>query len=87
MLGRPWPQPGEQLWTDEDAEYAMAWVEDLSAHCPGGCGQYQADSLDPASEGHWDVDVVRCHACKARAAAADGFDNRAGLMFAVSRDN
>lgn len=86
LLGRPWPQPGEPLFLPEDAEYAMAWVEDQRAHCPGGCGQYQDESMDPATEGQWTATSVRCHACATRAREASRFEDSAGLMFSVARD-
>ena len=87
LLGRPWPKPGEPLFLPDDTEYALAWQDDQAAKCPGGCGQYMDECLDPASEEQWTAAAVRCHACRSRSREVSRFEDGAGLLASVSRDS
>jgi hypothetical protein len=64
FLGRPWPAPGEALWTDEDRAWALALQAEDAGTC-GGCGQPRAESTDPANEGRYSAEAVECHGCVA----------------------
>lgn len=46
LLGRPWPQPGEPWFTDEDTAYALALAEEEAATCHM-CGLPVAVCSDP----------------------------------------
>lgn len=46
FLGRPWPQPGEPLFTDEDTAWAVALGEEERDTCPV-CGYPKAVCRDP----------------------------------------
>lgn len=65
FLGRPWPEPGEPLWTDEDRAWAIALIFEESEVCPG-CGQPISECIDPRNEFAYTVTSWRCHACTAK---------------------
>lgn len=46
LLGRPWPQPGEPLFTEDDTAYALALAEEERDTCPN-CGMPVAVCSDP----------------------------------------
>lgn len=52
--------------------------------CPE-CGQPHSESMSPGSDDAYEVTALRCFACAAKSRTADGFDNRDGLYFVVSR--
>lgn len=62
--GRPWPAPGEALWLEEDRDIAVALAL-IDAEACSGCGQPTSESMDPANEYAYRIDLVRCHACAA----------------------
>lgn len=66
LLGRPMPQPGEPLFTDEDTAYAMALAEEEAATCPS-CGLLKAVCRDPEFQFAFEVHEEQCHATKALA--------------------
>jgi hypothetical protein len=60
------PKPlDEPLWTDEDRVAALEWHARQKLQCPG-CGRPRDESFDPSMEDHYDVTVLRCHACSYR---------------------
>lgn len=48
-MGRPWPQSGEELFTQEDTDYAIALAEEERDTCPS-CGMPKAWCRDPANQ-------------------------------------
>lgn len=89
-MGRPWPQPGEPLFLDDDIDEVLdflAWEESL---CPG-CGRPKSETFHPDSEGAYEVRKLRCHACAEKDRAADshshGGADSAGLFYVVERDD
>lgn len=48
-MGRPWPQPGEEFFTQEDTDYAIALAEEERDACPS-CGMPKAWCRDPANQ-------------------------------------
>jgi hypothetical protein len=68
FLGRPWPGPGEPLWTDEDRRKVLEWQADKRSHC-SSCGQRQSDWLDEDGKEPrgppFDVVETRCGGCEA----------------------
>lgn len=87
-MGRPWPQPGEPMWTHEDRMKALAWQLRQAEMCPG-CGTREADWRDPSTleeleEPRWMPEVHRCLGCAARAAIIEeARDDHADLDGAV----
>jgi len=85
FLGRV-PVPGEPLWTDEDRGWAIALLEYEADIC-SGCGQPRSESMDPENEFRYRPTVLRCHACKTVADAADNLSEQktktGGLMIGV----
>jgi hypothetical protein len=79
FLGRPWPQPGEPLWTDEDREWALALAHVEADVCPD-CRQPWSDATDAKSEGQWEAHLVRCHACHTAARTVGQFETGGGDM-------
>lgn len=79
FLGRPLPQPGEPLWTDEDRGWAYALMEVEADVCPD-CRQQWSKATDPAGEGQWNASVIRCHACAAAAQVTGRFERDGGDM-------
>lgn len=65
-------------------EYALAWQVYESALCEG-CSQPFAESMAPGSDMAYEAEAVRCFGCRAKARAAEGFDDRDGLLFRVKR--
>ena len=49
LLGRPWPAPGEPLFTTEDTDYAIALAEEERDTCPA-CGMPKAWCRDPVNQ-------------------------------------
>jgi hypothetical protein len=60
------------VWTDEDRDIVMAWQVEQALIC-SGCGHPIDESHDPANEGHYEAEMLRCHACKAKGSAAHDF--------------
>lgn len=42
FLGRPWPAPGEPMWTEDDTDVVIAWQRDQAERCPR-CGTKPSD--------------------------------------------
>lgn len=68
----------------EDTDYALAWQVLEREKCPD-CGEPHTESMTPGSDDAYTVTALRCFGCKAKARAADGFDDRDGLYFVVKR--
>lgn len=84
LRGRPWPEPGEPLFTDDDRDLALALTANERDACPG-CGQPTAVSTAPEAEEAYRAEAVRCHACAAQARAAKDVDDPAGLLVQFTR--
>lgn len=82
FLGRV-VQPGEPLWLDEDRTWALALLE-VEKDPPHRCGHYLSETLDPANENAYTVDVLgQCAACYALDAKAKGMPE--GMLYRVRR--
>lgn len=81
--GRPWPGPGEPLWTDIDRDEALALLQAEWDACRG-CGQPLSESTDPDAEGCYTVDELLCAGCQVREVVAEGKHYR-GRMLRVRR--
>jgi hypothetical protein len=77
FLGRPWPQPGEPLWLDEDRHWALALLE-IEADSCRDCGQPWSEATDPDAEFRYHGAVVRCHACATAARTVSAFEKSGG---------
>ena len=77
FLGRPWPQPGEPLWLDEDRDWALALHYIEADRCPD-CGQQWGEATDPANEFKWRGELTKCHACAAAARTIANHENAGG---------
>lgn len=73
------PGPGDEVWTEDDVEYALEWRALDEANC-SGCGQPRADSFDPANADAYDVRSLRCHACAAREETSHQFSDAGGQL-------
>lgn len=86
FLGRI-PVPGEPLWTDDDREWAMALLAYEADLCE--CGQPRSESTDPASEGAYRAEPLRCHACSVIARSGEAFAQAGGdvkgLLYSVTK--
>jgi predicted Fe-S protein YdhL (DUF1289 family) len=58
-------RPDEPQWTAEDRRLALEWHARQKMLCPG-CGRPRDESFDPSMEDHYEVTVLRCHACSYR---------------------
>jgi len=84
-MGRPWPQPGEPLYLEEDAQDVLDLVADEDDSCPG-CGGIRAETFDPANEFAYQGDTRQCFRCAAQRRAERRIDDKDGLYsFAVLR--
>lgn len=85
-MGRPWPRPGEPLFTEEDTEAALEWIRERDLKCPG-CGQPRDESMAPENQNRYRAHPIRCHACAARERAAEQRrkqeNDPSGLMWSV----
>lgn len=81
-MGRPWPQAGESLFTDEDTAEILEYLDDERLTCPG-CGEPRVRSFDPENEFAYRATPLACHACAAKERVARKVDVRDGLHVAV----
>lgn len=58
-MGRPWPQSGEELFTQEDTDYAIALAEEERDTCPS-CGMPKAWCRDEANKFAFEPVVETC---------------------------
>lgn len=64
---------------------ALAWQAEQAELC-AGCGLPCDEAMDPTGESAYVARPVRCHACTARASAAEAFTGQMGGMYwAVDR--
>ena len=82
--GRPWPGPGEPLWSDQDQAEAVALVLEEWDTCRG-CGQRLSESIDPEAEGHYTVDEVMCAGCQVKEAVSERESFRGRLLRVVRK--
>lgn len=84
---RPSPGPGEEAWTADDVEYALAWKAIEADRC-GGCGQSMAESFDPDNVDAYGTKLLVCHGCHARDVRVDGLgpEQRAGARVVVIKE-
>ena len=54
---------------EEDWQAALEWQEYQQSLCPN-CGLPRVETFDKATDDHWNVEVVHCHACAARESKA-----------------
>lgn len=82
------PADGASYWTEEDRVHALAWAaEERERHT---CGRPLTESMARENQYKYEVEPIRCHACKAREDAAAQYAKRegadtAGLMFRFTR--
>lgn len=85
-MGRPWPQSGEPLFTEEDTDAVLEWQREQNLKCPG-CGLPRDETMQKEHQGHYKASSLRCHACAERDRAAKEFHSQehddAGLFFTV----
>lgn len=67
LLGRPWPGPGEALWTPDDLEVALGYEQWLGERC-ARCGTFEDEWLDPTTHRHivppkYEPELVECPGC------------------------
>lgn len=84
LRGRPWPAPGEPLFTDEDRDLALALYANEADACPG-CGEPMSITTSPEAEGAYRADAIRCHGCAAQSRAARDVTDTAGLLVQFSK--
>lgn len=89
-MGRPWPQPGEQLFTPQDTADVLEYMREKALECPG-CGHPRDESMAKENQHAYDAEPVRCFACAARDRRADRFHKdgglSAGLKFSITSLN
>lgn len=87
-MGRPWPQPGEPLWLEDDTEAVLEWMREKALECVG-CGLPRDETMDRDNDGAYISEPIKCHACAARDRAADAFTKQEhesyGLMFSIRK--
>ena len=87
VLGRV-VRDGEPLWLDDDRDAAIALLEEESDEC-SGCGQPRSASMSATADGAYEVQMLRCHACAAKARAVGKFMSSGGsgdgLMVVVTK--
>ncbi|CAM5681209.1 MULTISPECIES: hypothetical protein [Streptomyces] len=76
-MGRPMPQPGEPLWTEEDRAWALALAQVEADTCPD-CGQPWSEVSAIDAEFAYGAELLRCHACATGARAAHRYQESGG---------
>lgn len=66
FLGRPWPAAGEEFFTQEDTDWAIALAEEERDTCPS-CGFPKVWCRDPANQFAFEPHDEQCHATYALA--------------------
>jgi hypothetical protein len=85
-MGRPWPLPGEPLFTDEDTVEILDYLADEKLiHEP--CGQPIAESFRPENEFAYRATALACHACAAKAREMKALDVTDGVYLVVERSS
>lgn len=83
-MGRPWPEPGEPLFLDEDSAEILDFLADEHLiHEP--CGQPRVESFDPANEGAYKATTITCRACEAMALESKHLDVTDGVYVVVEK--
>lgn len=90
-MGRPWPQPGEPLFTDDDIEAVLEHIRYQKMLCPG-CGMPRDETMHQDAWNEYEGHAVRCQACAARDRRAEFFmkdvskgrADDAGMFFTVT---
>lgn len=57
--------PDEPLWTDDDIDAALAYMDHLDSLC-SGCGHPRNETFDPENFMAYHTEAYRCHACADR---------------------
>jgi hypothetical protein len=57
----------EPEFDDDDRAWVYALTDVEAEMCPGGCGQPLAESTAVGADDDYDVQILACHACTARA--------------------
>lgn len=65
-MGRPWPSPGEPLFTPADTRLAIELQTEEDLTCKG-CGHPRDESMDPDHEQAYEIDEIYCDPCAAKA--------------------
>lgn len=86
--GRPWPQPGEPLWLDDDRRWALAAQQDADERLPCGC--HPSDTSGAHNEDAFDAIPRVCHRHRAVGEASERrskseTDSMHGVWFQVER--
>lgn len=68
---------GEPLWLDEDRAWALALADVEADSCPD-CKRPWSETSSPESEGTYQAEVLRCHACSAGATKLHSFEKAGG---------
>ena len=88
--GRPWPGPGEPLFTDDDRRWALAWQFDTDSRLPCGCYPDETTGID--NDDMFVAVPTVCHrhraigeAAEARQRNATRVDSSHGLMWRTQK--
>lgn len=66
LMGRPWPKPGEPLFTPADTQLALELQAEEDLACVG-CGHPRDECMDPDNEQAYEVNEFYCDPCAAKA--------------------
>ncbi|MFR0351784.1 hypothetical protein [Streptomyces sediminimaris] len=67
------------LWLEDDRAWALALAAVEASECPD-CRQPWDEATARGSEGAWQAEITRCHACAAAAAKVGQFESAGGDM-------
>lgn len=68
---------GDGSWSEEDRAYALAWQQYELELC-SGCGHHLAVTTDKNNQFAYEGEIVRCHACAAKARTSQKFSKDGG---------
>lgn len=82
IVGGPWPEPGEPLWSADDLDAAIGYERWLAQRCPR-CGLFPDELVDPVTKRRYDVDryepeVIDCPGCSILDRFVASFHQRQG---------
>lgn len=76
------------MWTEDDRQWAVALLTYEADLC-SGCGQSRSETTETHNEFTYVGSAIRCHGCKAVAAATEPFTvsgaDARGLLIGVTR--
>lgn len=87
-MGRPLPGPGEPLFTEDDTQALLDFMEEERLKC-SGCGMPRDETMLKEAQGTFKARALKCHACAERdrklTEYTSGPHDASGLVVSIER--